>query len=76
MKTSDNNMIAIRAEHVSKNFVLPNEKSSSLKGAFTSLMKAKKRGNTTQHALKDINFEINKGEFFGIVGRNGSGKVP
>lgn len=26
------------------------------------------------HALKDINFEVKRGETFGIVGRNGSGK--
>lgn len=65
--------IAIKVEHVSKNFVLPHEKVRSVKSAFTGMFR---RGRTkeVQHALKDIDFEIRKGEFFGIVGRNGSGK--
>ena len=66
--------IAIKVEHVSKDFVLPHEKIRSVKSAFTSMYKKRKGTKETQHALKDINFEIRKGEFFGIVGRNGSGK--
>jgi ABC-2 type transport system ATP-binding protein len=67
--------IAIKVEHVSKNFVLPHEKITSIKGMFTGLAKKRmKKTVETQHALKDISFEIKKGEFFGIVGRNGSGK--
>lgn len=64
----------IRVDHVSKDFILPHERQNSLKGVFTSMPKRKDKTREVQHALKDINFEIKKGEFFGIVGRNGSGK--
>lgn len=65
----------INIEHVFKDFILPHEKVSSVKSAFTGIVRKKnKRSIEMQHALKDINFEIKQGEFFGIVGRNGSGK--
>ncbi len=67
--------IAIQVKDVYKDFLLPHEKTESLKSAFTSILKGKKRRTVErQHALHDINFDIKKGEFFGIVGRNGSGK--
>jgi ABC-2 type transport system ATP-binding protein len=38
------------------------------------LQKNKNKGYEIQRALHNIDFAIEKGEFFGIVGRNGSGK--
>ena len=66
--------IAIKVEHVSKDFVLPHEKVTRVKDVFTSVFSRHVRTKEMQHALKDVSFEIKKGEFFGIVGRNGSGK--
>lgn len=66
--------VAISVNTVSKNFALPHEKTQSVKGAFTSLIRPKSRTIEVQHALRGIDFTIHEGEFFGIVGRNGSGK--
>ncbi len=71
--------VAIKVDHVSKNFSLPHENANSIKSLFTRSYKdaSKTRDGQSveiQHALNDINLEIKKGEFFGIVGRNGSGK--
>ena len=72
-KKTNSSDVALKVEHVSKSFRLPTEKASGIKQAFINRMHGK-TGYTKQEVLKDISFEINKGDFFGIVGRNGSGK--
>ena len=70
---TENNNIAVRVNHVSKSFKLPTESSSSLRTTLVNRFKGIK-GYTEQKVLKDISFDVEKGDFFGIVGRNGSGK--
>jgi len=63
---------AIQVQSVSKSFVLPHQRQSSVKSMFVNIFR--RRSFEKQQVLEDVSFEIEKGEFFGIVGRNGSGK--
>ncbi|MDW8681350.1 ABC transporter ATP-binding protein [Streptococcus suis] len=65
--------LAVKVEHVSKFFKLPTESTQSLRTALVNRFKGV-RGYKEQHVLRDINFDVEEGDFFGIVGRNGSGK--
>ncbi len=67
--------LALSVTDVSKRFLLPHERITTVKNLFTGLAKRRSKiVNETQYALQDISFEVPRGEFFGIVGRNGSGK--
>ncbi|HFI0632436.1 TPA: ABC transporter ATP-binding protein [Streptococcus suis] len=65
--------IALKVEGVSKSFKLPTESTQSLRTTLVNYFRGIK-GYKEQQVLKDISFEVEKGDFFGIVGRNGSGK--
>jgi ABC-2 type transport system ATP-binding protein len=69
----DNDDVVIEASDLQKTFLLPHEKTTSIKGAVVNFYRHN-RAFEKQHVLKGISFQIKKGEFFGIVGRNGSGK--
>jgi ABC-type polysaccharide/polyol phosphate transport system ATPase subunit len=64
---------AVIVKDLYKSFKLPHEQHSGVKQAIVNVFNSKK-GYEEQEVLKDVSFEIQKGEFFGIVGRNGSGK--
>ncbi len=67
--------VAISVSNVSKSFKLPHEKLTSIKGLLiNTFRRGSKSTYDIQQVLDDVSFEVKQGEFFGIVGRNGSGK--
>lgn len=64
---------ALQIKNVSKSFRLPTEKSNGIKQMVINAARGVK-GYKKQRVLKDVSFNVEKGDFFGIVGRNGSGK--
>jgi ABC-type polysaccharide/polyol phosphate transport system ATPase subunit len=63
---------AITVKNLSKTFRLPAERRGTLRERMMKLHLRNER--QARKTLENLNFEIQAGEFFGIVGRNGSGK--
>lgn len=61
----------IKAEHISKVYYLYDKPIDRLKEILGG---GKSNRHKTSYALKDISFEVKKGETVGIIGTNGSGK--
>lgn len=62
--------IAIKIKNLTKDFKIPLD--NSLKSHFISFGKAKYK---EFRALNNVNFELEKGDWLGVIGRNGSGKT-
>ena len=68
--TNANNSITV--QNVSKTFSIAHENIFTLRRFFVTLLS--KKGYDEFRAVDNISLTIRKGEFFGIIGRNGSGK--
>jgi ABC-type polysaccharide/polyol phosphate transport system ATPase subunit len=67
--------IALEFSHVSKYFRLEHDKPRAFQDLFISMAQRKKNRLAQEFwALKDVNFNVERGETVGIIGSNGSGK--
>lgn len=63
----------IRVEHVTQRFRVIHERPDTLRELFARFF----RGSTDYHdfeAIKNVSFDVHRGEMLGLIGRNGSGK--
>lgn len=66
--------LAIQLKGVSKKYSIGKEKDGSLRGTLASIFSKKSRKQEDFWALKDVSFDIQKGDIIGIIGKNGAGK--
>ncbi|HTE12690.1 MAG TPA: ATP-binding cassette domain-containing protein [Chitinophagaceae bacterium] len=66
------NSIALKATNISKTFHIREDSHNTIKHRLFNLFNPSRQKNV--EAIKPMNFEINKGECIGLIGRNGCGK--
>lgn len=66
--------LAIQLKSVSKKYTIGKEKDGSLRGTLASIFSKKSEKQEDFWALKDVSFDIQKGDVVGIIGKNGAGK--
>jgi ABC-type polysaccharide/polyol phosphate transport system ATPase subunit len=64
---------AISVQGISKTFRLPHQQYSTLKERVLHPFRSTEYDEL--RAVQDVSFDLAPGEFFGIVGRNGSGRA-
>lgn len=63
----------INVESLSVEYIMPNDKSKSIKEFVVSFLSRKIKYNKF-NALNEVSFNVKKGEVLGIIGHNGAGK--
>nr|MBA3706914.1 ABC transporter ATP-binding protein [Bacteroidota bacterium] len=66
--------IAIRIEGLSKKYHIGKQKDGNLRSSLGKLFSPKNSASEEFWALKDISFDVLKGDIVGIIGKNGAGK--
>ena len=66
--------IAIRVQNISKRYVIGNTSSGSLRETIAGLFGGSSSDTEEFYALRDVSFEVKRGEAIGIIGKNGAGK--
>ncbi len=74
IKSKNEEEYAIEVNNVSKSFRIPHEKKRTVYENIVGKVTGKSYSYEAFEALKDVSFKVKKGETFGIIGRNGSGK--
>ena len=64
--------LALQVDGLHKSYRLPKQRIDTLKERVAGALRT--REYQELHVLKGISFDVERGEFFGVVGRNGSGK--
>lgn len=66
--------LAIHIENVSKCYSIGKKKDTSLRGTISGIFNSAAGSKEDFWALKDINFDVERGSVVGIIGKNGAGK--
>lgn len=65
---------AIKVHHLGKKYVIGKQKDGSLRSTLSNVFKSAATKGDDFWAIRDLDFEINRGDIVGIIGKNGAGK--